>query len=263
MKQVINTKRLIVFIRYIIACGYLSISTSQAQEYIIGVEDISYYPLYDFAQKPYKESFTKELLSTFFRHKGYQFKFVALPLKRFDKWYTEDAIDFKFPDNIRWRSEQSNNLNISYSQPVIHLVAGSYVLKNNNSKPESMTSLGTILGFFPTLWYDKIKSGTVELVEVTSPYSLIKHLLRGNVDVTNIDKNVINYNLKLLGKKSNDIVLNEDIKNEPYAYHFSSINHPGIIKEFDEFLNENPKVIARIKTKYSIIEADPAKYHNQ
>ena len=142
-------------------------------------------------------------------------------------------------------------------------MAGSYVLKKNNSKPESMTSLGTILGFFPTLWYDKIKSGTVELVEVTSPYSLIKHLLRGNVDVTNIDKNVINYNLKLLGKKSNDIVLNEDIKNEPYAYHFSSINHPDIINEFDEFLNENPNVIARIKTKYSIIEADPAKYHNQ
>ena len=30
-----------------------------------------------------------------------------------------------------------------------------------------------------------------------------------------------------------------------------------------DILNENPKVIARIKTKYSIIEADPAKYHNQ
>ncbi len=193
---------MIACIRYLIACCFLTISTTQAQEYIIGVEDISYYPLYDFAQKPYKESFTKELLSAFFRHHGYQFKFVPLPLKRFDKWYTEDAIDFKFPDNIRWRSEQSKNLNIIYSQPVIHLIAGSYVLKkNNNSEFESMTSLGTILGFFPTLWYDRIKSGAVELVEVTSPYSIIKHLLRGNVDVTNIDKNVINYNLKLLGKK--------------------------------------------------------------
>jgi hypothetical protein len=248
-----------ILIRYTIACCYCLIGATQAQEYIIGVEDISYYPLYDFAQKPYKESFTKELLSTFFRHQGYQFKFVALPLKRFDKWYTEDAIDFKFPDNLRWRSEQSKRLNIFYSQPVIHLVAGSFVLKKNkNSARESLANLGTILGFFPTLWYDRIKSGKVELIELTSPYSIVKHLRHGNIDVTNIDKNVINHNLKLLGEESNDIVLNEHIKNESYAYHFSSINHPEIINEFDAFLNENPEVIARIKMKYSIIEARPS-----
>jgi hypothetical protein len=260
LKQVINTKRLIILIRYAITCCYCSVAAIQAQEYIIGVEDISYYPLYDFAQKPYKDSFSKELLSTFFRHQGYQFKFVPLPLKRFDKWYTEDAIDFKFPDNIRWRSEQSKRLNISYSQPVIHLVAGSFVLKKNRSSArESMKSLGTILGFFPTLWYDRIKSGKVELIELTSPYSIVKHLQHGNIDVTNIDKNVINHNLKLLGKTDDEIVLNKHIKNEAYAYHFSSINHPEIIREFDAFLSDNPKIITRIKTKYSIIEAESSK----
>jgi hypothetical protein len=265
LKQVINTKWIIVFIRYAIACCYFSIGAIQAQEYIIGVEDISYYPLYDFSgQKPFKESFTKELFSTFFRHQGYQFKFVSLPLKRFDKWYTEDAIDFKFPDNVRWRSEQSKSLNIYYSQPVIELIAGSFVLKENkNSTGENMRSLGTVFGFFPTLWYERINANSVKLVEVTSPYSIIKHLLRGNIDVTNIDKNVINHNLKLLGKTSEDVVLNTELKSELYAYHFSSINHPKIINEFNAFLNENPEIVTAIKKKYSIIEAELIKQPNQ
>jgi hypothetical protein len=260
LKRVKNTKKLIVLIRYAIACCYFLIGTAQAQEYIIGVEDVSYYPLYDFSlQNPNKKSFTKELLSTFFRHQGYQFKFVPLPLKRFDKWYVEDAIDFKFPDNIRWRSKKSNNLNIVYSKPVVRLMAGSFVLKKNkNSARNSIKSLGTVFGFFPTLWYDKIQEGSVKLIEVSSPYSIVKHLLHGNLDATNIDRNVINHNLKLLGKTSSDIVLNTNIKNEQYAYHFSSVNHPKIISEFDAFLTDNPEIIADIKAKYRIVEAHPS-----
>lgn len=248
-------------IQYVSVLCFLCVGTTQAKEFIIGVEDVSYYPLYDFSSTtPNKKSFTKELLSTFFEHKGYKFKFVPLPVKRFDKWYLEDAIDFKFPDNVRWRTGQSKKLNIIFSKPVLHLMAGAFVLKKNQSMVrEDVKRLGTIFGFFPTLWNDRLKNNTFDLVELHSPYSLTKHLLHGNVDSTNIDKNVIDHNLKLLGHKVNDIVLNEQIKHESYAYHFSSIHYPNIIKEFDDFLSKNKLLVAGIKEKYGIIETYPFK----
>lgn len=235
---------------------YFINSNVQAKEYIIGVEDVSYYPLYDFAvEAPDHKSFTKELLSTFFHHQGYRFKFVALPLKRFDRWYVEEAIDFKFPDNMRWRIGESEKLKLTYSQPVLSLTAGTYVLQKNSAmQRKEIKTLGTILGFFPTLWYDRLQNKTTELVEVSSPYSLIKHLLHGNVQAINIDKNVIDYNLKLLQQDCDAVVLNKHINYERYAYHFSTILHPKVIEEFDRYLQSNSKFIAALKSKYGIIE---------
>lgn len=259
MKQIINTKWFVFLIQFSIIFTHSLIGTIKAKEYVIGVEDVSYYPLYDFsAELPNKASFTKELLSTFFNTQGYQFKFLPLPVKRFDKWYMEEAIDFKFPDNIRWREGDSKELNITYSEPVLRLMAGSFVLKKNkNIARKDITRLGTIFGFFPTLWYDRVQDNSLELVEVSSPYSIVKHMLRGNLQATNIDKNVIDYNLKLLGHQDDEIVLNEGIKHEDYAYHFSSIHHPHIIKEFNLFLKNNKQLVASIKAKYKVNEVLP------
>ncbi|ASP46983.1 hypothetical protein [Cognaticolwellia beringensis] len=228
----------------------------QAKEYVIGVEDVSYYPLYDFSIEGVdRDSFTKELLSTFFRHQGYKYKFVALPVKRFDKWYVEETIDFKFPDNERWRSGESKKLKLTFSQPVLYLIAGTFVLKKNKNKPrEAIKRLGTIFGFFPTLWYDRVDNNTIELVENSSSYSLVKHLLYDNIDAVNIERNVIDYNLKLLNKAQDAVVLNKHIQHQRYAFHFSTILHPKIIQEFDQFLNDHSQQIADLKNKYGIVE---------
>tara|TARA_R110002167_G_C12699978_1_gene653349 strand:- start:5392 stop:6213 length:822 start_codon:yes stop_codon:yes gene_type:complete len=254
----IRTTRLSpVLLFSLFAILFIGNNTLQAKEYIIGVEDVSYYPFYDFSAKDLEQdSFSKALLSSFFRYRGYQFKFVALPLKRFDKWYLEEAIDFKFPDNVRWQTEQLKDLNIIYSRPVLQLTAGSYVLKKNQNLPRAaIKRLGTILGFIPTLWYDRIENNTLELVEASSSYSLIKHLLHGNVEAVNIDKNVIDYNLALFLKNSDDVVLNEHTKHERYAFHLSTIFHPEIMLEFDQFLRTHNQLVTEMKQKYGIIEA--------
>ncbi|AZQ84957.1 hypothetical protein EKO29_13750 [Colwellia sp. Arc7-635] len=241
---------------YFIVMFFLSYGYVHAQAYTVGVEDISYFPIYDFSEDTQnRHSFTKELLRTFFDLHGYQFKFVALPLKRFDKWYAEEAIDFKFPDNARWRTEQSKKLNIKYSQAVLNLTAGSYVLKKNkNNEKKKIKRLGTIFGFHPTLWHKSIKNNKIELVGSSSPFSLIKHLLHGNIDAIYIDKNVIDYNLKRLNKKSDAVVLNKNINHEPFSFHFSTISHPEIIQQFNDFLQSHHQIISTMKKKYGIVE---------
>lgn len=223
--------------------------------FLIGVEDVNYAPLFSFsAERELEQCFTRELLTSFFNHHQLKFKFVALPIKRFDKWFIEQGIDFKFPDNMRWRESKRDKLNITFSAPVIELVAGTYVLKKNESLPKhQVTSLSTITGFHPTLWLDEIGAGQVTLIEEGAPVGVVKHLLLGNADATNIDKNVIRRELKKL-KSNEQIVLAKNIPHQTYYYHFSSIKYPEIIGLFNRFLSENEGYIRTLKQKYGITE---------
>ena len=243
------------FIKTFITCLIVSINYSYAKEFIIGVEEVSYYPLYDFsANDTSRASFSKDLLTAFFDEYNYSYRFVALPIKRFNQWYVENGIDFKFPDNVRWRDEKQNKLNITFSQSVIKLMAGSFVLKKNTQYQKSdIKKLATIFGFALTLWSDEIENDKVEVIEESTPYSIVKHVLYGNVEATNIDYNVIRHALKRLNKPE-AIVLNTNIKHEVYSYHLSSIQHPEMIKQFDVFLQNNAKLVQQLKEKYDIVE---------
>jgi hypothetical protein len=236
-------------------CTVISFTPSFAQEFIIGVEEVSYYPLYDFSiTNESKQSFSKELLATFFKQHNYPYRFMPLPIKRFNKWYEEKGIDFKFPDNVRWREDKRNKLSITFSQSVIKLMAGTYVLKSNTTyKRNDIKKLGTIFGFDPTLWLKEVKSKKLELIEESSPFSIVKHVLHGNVDATNIDANVIRHNLNLLNKP-NALVLNTNIKHEVFSYHLSSIKHPKVIIEFNNFIQNHPSLLRQLKKKYGITE---------
>jgi len=231
------------------------VSAPQEKEFIIGVEAVNYYPLISFSvNDDTKESYTKELLSHFFESKNYAYRFLPLPIKRFDKWYVEENIDFKYPDNPRWRTKADQLLKIVFSEPTIKLIAGSYVLPKNKLLTRSeIKKIGTILGFIPTLWLDEVASGEVNLIEESSPLGIVKHLLYGNIDATNIDANVIRHNLALLGQ-SNEIILNQKIKHQVFSYQLSTMKYPHIIEEFNDFMKNNKQFIDMIKRKYYIDE---------
>jgi hypothetical protein len=234
---------------------FVNISFSCAKEFVIGVEAVNYYPLYDFsATNTNKPSYSKDLLSAFFEQHNYSYRFIALPIKRFNKCCIGEEIDFKFPDNKMWRDDKQRKLNITFSQSTIQLMSGSYVLKSNAKyKRSDIKKLSTILGFIPTLWFDKVDSKEFELIEEYTPISAVKHLVHGNVDATNVDSNVIRHNLKLL-ETTKEIILNTNITHEVYSYHLSSIRHPKIIKQFDVFLQNNTLLLLKLKQKYGIVE---------
>ncbi|QOL25709.1 hypothetical protein LP316_15695 [Thalassotalea sp. LPB0316] len=224
-------------------------------EYVIGVEDVNYYPLFHFSASGVKHpSFARDILTAFFEDKQYRYRFVPLPIRRFDKWFIDHNIDFKFPDNQRWRADGGKTLNLTYSEPVLTLMAGTYVLKQNaNIKKSQINSLMTIRDFYPTLWLEPIAQGQVTLHEEASPVSIIRHLLMSNVQATNIDSNVIRHQLKEMNKQG-EIVLAENIFHEQYTFHLSTINHPEIINEFNAFIKRERSLIERLKKKYEIKE---------
>jgi len=258
LKKLLADTLLIKRMFCVIICVFFCLPISYesfAKRFVIGVEAIEYYPLYDFSLAGNsKNSFVKELLSRFFDEKKYEYRFQPLPLKRFNMWYIEENIDFKFPDNTLWRNNETNKLAITYSDDVIRLEAGTYVLLENLClKRNEVKILGTILGFYPTLWSDLIGTGQVKLFESNSPFSLVKHLLHGNVDALNLDGNVIRYQLKALNKQGR-AVLNTELPHVSHAYHLSSIQYPEIIQQFNTFLTKNKVWIKALKDKYDIDE---------
>lgn len=230
-------------------------ANEQEYQFLVGVEDINYFPLFDFSSSnATTPSFTRDLLSEFFESHQLRYRFVPLPIKRFDKWYIEQNIDFKFPDNFRWREDKYNQLNITFSDPVLRLEAGTYVLKKNeNIQRDHVNSLITVLGFHPTLWLDRVIKQPSFLQEDHNPLGIVRHVLHGNADATNIDLNVINYYLREL-KKEGQIVLAKNIPHQKFYYHLSSIKYPEIIELFNQFLIERADYVDALKKKYELVE---------
>ncbi|WP_448566890.1 hypothetical protein [Thalassotalea ganghwensis] len=219
-----------------------------AKEFIVGVQDVSFYPLYDFPNP----SYAKELLDTFAASKGYKFTYLPLPIKRIDYWYSENAIDFKYPDNKRWSGGQKFYPKLKYSLSTLELLAATVVPKNNLGKSrKSIKRLGTILGFHPTMWLDLIKKGNTVVVESPSALNIVKQLVHGHVDATNLEPSVVNHFLSLIGEEG-ALVVDLSLPHEVYSYHLSTINHPEILEEFNLFLTQNQALLLQLQKKYKI-----------
>lgn len=228
----------------------------QTKEFIIGVEDIPYYPLFEY--KLNKDTYSKELLNRFAASKGYKFTYLPLPIKRFDTWLIEDKIDFKYPDNLRWYSEYLLREKYIFSQSTIKLVAGTSVLKSSLKKDISeFKSVGTLLGFYPTNWIEEIKRGEVSLYEDISTKILIQQLLAKNIDGIEIEPSVIRYYLEELGVSDDLVVIDKRFKYDVYDFYLSTIKHPKVIQEFNQFLDNNKKLLEEMNKRYKIFDYKP------
>ena len=156
---------------------------AQKKELIVGVENINYYPYYDFSGREHA-GFFKEVMELFGKEKGYAVVFKPLPVKRL---YTEllesGQIDFKFPDNPHWGGEYKKGKTIRYSDGVVMFIDGTLVQSEHAGEGiQSFHRLGTIAGFTPWTYMAHIDKGEVVNMENRSMSALLKTLLAGRID---------------------------------------------------------------------------------
>lgn len=229
-----------------------------ADSFVVGVEDLHYYPYYNFTDKADNSSFAKALLDEFAKDNNHQITYLPLPIKQFPKWLHEENIDFKFPDNERWQ-ERSNihHLKIVFSDDVVGMTAGTLVLaKNKNTDATKFKNVGIVTGFSPTLWLEKISQGKVSLFEDPSPRILVQYLVKGLVDGLIIDLAVANNELQKL-QIDEQIVFSENIPQEIYAYKLSTVKHPEILQQFNQWQVHNREFIQGLKDQFSISDIEP------
>ncbi|WP_445945097.1 hypothetical protein [Shewanella sp.] len=94
-----------------------------AREFVIGVEDIEYYPIYAKRDGDYA-GFARELFDAFGAANGHSFQYKPLPIKRLFSDFLGNKLDFKFPDSPYWQTDMKADKNVIYSASVLEYIDG-------------------------------------------------------------------------------------------------------------------------------------------
>lgn len=220
------------------------------REIVIGVEDLDYYPVYAMMDKEYVGA-ARDILDAFAKSRGYKVTYRALPVKRLFAELLGGGIDAKFPDNPHWVVDQKEGRKITYSQPVIAYVDGVMVPPGSvGTKPEAIQVLGTVSGFTPFAWIERIKAGSVQLRENPKLELLLKQAALKRIDGAYASVAVAHHYLDRVLAMPGALVFDPGLPHSRDHYHLSSASRPELVAEFDAWLAENRKLVSDIKKRF-------------
>ncbi|WP_434629125.1 substrate-binding periplasmic protein [Chromobacterium sp. CV08] len=234
------------------------IGTAAAKSFVIGVEDVDYYPLHSCVNGKFS-GYGRDLLDAFAKQAGHSFTYMPLPVSRlFHTFLNDNSIDFKYPDNPRWQADLKKGKLIFYSEPVVNVIEGLLV------KPESVAQLSetslksivTMRGFTPwpfdQAMRQKINDGTIRVYQEDSFSKVIALGMTGHYDAVYASPIVINYYLDMVIRKPGALVFDRKLPFESNDFSLSSIRQGDVVRQFNEFLAKNPAFIMELKRKYRL-----------
>jgi len=238
-------------VSFFLAC-VLSLST-YAEKYIIGTEDINYYPHYGKVnvENPIFSGYAKDIFDHFSRAEKIHLDYKYYPVKRLYKAFRVDnLVDFKYPDNPKWRSTFIQDQPIYYSAPVGTFIDGTVVLeKNKQYTINNVKRLGTIKGFTLLVYAQQIKNKQIQLFEYSNTDKLLKALSHQLIDAAYLNIDVATH--QMLTNKT-PIHFVRTLPYSPGYYHLSTIKHREMIDKLNNFLDKNAILIESLQRKYRL-----------
>lgn len=234
----------------------LSISSLHAKEIVVGIEDINYYPHYDFSGAQPRGYFF-ELMRLFSQKSGHDLRFQKLPVKRL-YLAAKDEVDLVYPDNPRWQQYLYKSYPKTYSDPVIHTLGSTMVRPENRQLSVArVNSLAIIHGFAPSRWLELKKIYSFKIVEAQDVPAALGLLLKNRVDAAVVEYNVAQAYLAEHQKRG-ALVAGEQLPFTDVPFLLSTVNHPELIAEFNQFLKTERVAIQALKDKFALVEQKPA-----
>jgi ABC-type amino acid transport substrate-binding protein len=126
------------------------------------------------------------------------------------------------------------------------------VLPANKGKKTTIAKLVTVRGFTPYPYLDSIKAGKTSVVEVTGPDQAIKMVASGQSEAAYLGVMAANHIMEDRLKMPGALVLDDKLPNSTNEFVVSTISHPEVIKQLDEFLSKEKATVEKIKAKYKI-----------
>ncbi|MBX2880314.1 MAG: transporter substrate-binding domain-containing protein, partial [Granulosicoccus sp.] len=147
-----------------------------------------------------------------------------------------------------------SDLTVTYSQPVIDYLDGITLLQHRAGRGiDSIRSIGTVRGFSPVAWTDRIEDGTITLVQSDSFLSLVKLVLRGRVDAiyANVDvvAHLFSQQPEFVSEKT-PLVFDQSLPHDRGSYRLATLDQESIILEFNEWMELNSELIEQLKAEY-------------
>ena len=234
----------------LLICSCFSLLFAEQKEFTIGVEEQEYMPQYKMQNGEFS-GVASDILNAFAKSKGYKVKFIQLPVTRLLSAMTSKEVDFKYPDNPYWAADFRKGKTIYYSDPVVDYIDGVLVTPENLNKGVAhIKSLGSIAGFTPFEYLDKIKSGAIKAYSFPNIEGMLIRGINAQIDGVYVQTSVGKYYLNSI-KKSGKLVFDPSLPHTKSSYKLSSAKHPEIIAEFNEFL-KNKELMKKIKSKYDL-----------
>jgi hypothetical protein len=227
-----------------------------ARTYTVGVEDLQYYPLHTIVNGKTFGGYAREVLDAFAKDRGYVFRYVPLPVNRLYLAFLKDqTLDFKYPDNPKWKSELRGAAKIRYSAVLVTSQEGAMVLpKNKGHALGQVRTLGTVLGFTPWPYLTAIDSKALSLSTAPEFEGLLRHALADHLDAVYVNIDVANYLLEERLNAPGGLVFDPGLPHARSDFSLSTVRQPEVLTEFDAFLRREPQLLQKLKAKYKIEE---------
>ncbi|WP_342118829.1 substrate-binding periplasmic protein [Pseudoduganella sp. OTU4001] len=231
--------------------------TGHGARFSVGVEKLQYMPLHTVDGNNRYGGYAREVLDAFAAQHGYTFDYVPLPINRlYSRFLTERTLDFKYPDNPKWREELRGGLPVAYSEVVVSTEEGAMVLPDRRGKPLSaLHTLGTVLGFTPWPYQAAIDSRALELTTSNSTDSLLRLGLAGHLDAVYVNVDVANHMLAGELKTAGGLVFDPSLPHARSDFRLSTLRCKQVVEQFNRFLQREQGMLQRLRAGYRIGDA--------
>lgn len=242
--------RKLLVVAALLVAGLMGEARAASRDLVVGVEDIEYYPLWAIRDGEYVGAM-REIFDAFARAKDYRVTYRPLPIKRLYAELSGGGLDIKMPDNPAWGADVKSGLKITYSAPVVAYIDGVVVRPGSIAKPaDQFRNLGTVAGFTPSAWLDRVKADKVSLKENPRMELLLRQAVVGHVDGAYVNVAVAHHVLNSLLNLPGALVFNPALPHSRDYYHLSSAKRADVVAEFNAWLKENAQLVKDIKDRF-------------
>jgi len=232
----------------ILALIIMGLETAVAQEWVIGVEAHEFLPYADGRGVEYG-GFAREVFDAFAADSGTTVRYRPLPIKRLYSELLAGRIDAKFPDNALWNTEGKDGFRVIYSQPLVHATEGVLVRPDRLGQP--VVHLGTVLGFTPWPLLDVIRSGNMQVSEVTDFSQLVSMIQYARIDGIYFNIEVAAYRLDPT-RQDVTLLLDRSLPVVTSGFHLSSVSCPELIERFDAWMKLNARHLEALRAQHGL-----------
>ncbi|MEM7404325.1 MAG: transporter substrate-binding domain-containing protein [Pseudomonadota bacterium] len=224
-----------------------------SNRFVVGVEAIPYLPHYTLKKGEYS-GYAREILDRFAADQGIEFVYRPLPVKRLFQELVTGAVDFKYPDNPNWNRQAKADVAVSYSHSVAPYVDGVMVKPDRVGRDASeIGRLGTVRGFTPWAWMDRIGSGSVTLWENPDFVGLLRQGLAGRVGGVYANTAVANYELSNGLRADGGLVFDPALPHDRGDYQLSTTTRTDLMRAFNRWLETNADFVKTKQLAWGII----------
>lgn len=227
--------------------------SNQTKSLIIGVENTAFYPHYTTSKAGEYTGYARDLFDKFQQHSGIQIEYRPMPVDQLFDALVSGEVDMKYPDNANWASHLKEGLDVTYSQQVTRYVDGVLRKPQDRGQPLlDIEQLATVTGWTVWDYLDQVNSGQITVSENKNLRQMVRKVIRNKADGAYFNIVVATHYLENVRLSPLTLVFDPSLPHTQSTYHLSTIKHPEVLTQFNQFLEDQSEQVDDLKDLYAV-----------